>query len=137
MKKVLFSALLTVLVTVSSFATGHSERNATAVHLFETDFKEATNARWTSNANYLQVTFTLHGKKMDAFYDLDGGFIGTSSKMPVDDLPVNAKRSLARKWAGYTVKDAIKFDTTNETAYYVSAENETGSVFLKVTSFGL
>ena len=137
MKKLLFSALLTVLVTISSFAATSSETNARAVRIFETDFKEATNARWSATNDYLKVSFTLQNKAMEAFYDKEGEFIGVSHQVAVDELPVGAKRSLAKKLAGYTVHEAIKFEAIDETAYFVSAENESRSVFLKVTTYGL
>jgi hypothetical protein len=137
MKKLLFSVILTVLVTVSLFATGTDGTNARAVHLFETDFRQATNAHWTSTADYIKVSFTLESKEMAAFYDHEGSFIAVTNTIAIDELPVSAKRTLAKKFAGYIVKDAIRFEGSDEIAYFVSAENDSRSVFLKVTTYGM
>ena len=66
-----------------------------------------------------------------------GKFIGTNQAITLEDLPVNAKRAFAKKYEGYTVKEAIRFEGSQESAYYISAENEKGSVILKVDDYGL
>ena len=38
--------------------------------------------------------------------------------------------------AGYTIKEAIRFEGTDENAYYISAENEKGSVIFKIEDNG-
>src|SRR5215217_8078325 len=108
MKKVLFSVLLTVFSTLASFANASIVTNARAEQIFATDFKEATNVKWTSATGYLQVSFTLDSKDMQAFYDHEGSFIAVSSKIAFGELPTNAKRALAKKLVGYTVLEAIK-----------------------------
>ena len=74
---------------------------------------------------------------MAAFYDLDGNMIGTSTNIAIDDLPTHAKRVFAKRYAEYTVKEAIQFDGVEETAYYISAENEAQSLLLKVSADGM
>ena len=69
---------------------------------------------------------------MEAFYNVDGEISGTSKAITLEDLPVNAKRSFAKRFNGYTVKEIIHFDGTEETAYYISAENDKETVILKV-----
>ena len=54
----------------------------------------------------------------------------------LDELPIRAKRDFAKKYNGYTVKEAILFEGTMESAYYISAEDEKGSVILKVEDSG-
>jgi hypothetical protein len=48
------------------------------------------------------------------------------------ELPVNSKRQFAKLFAGYNVKEAIRFEGFDETSYYISGENEKESVILKV-----
>ena len=136
MKKVLFSALATVLITASSFATDAKKVNTKAANVFVAEFKDAKSVNWTSTTNYVKASFTLDNKNMEAFYDMRGNMIGTSTAISLEELPTNAKRSLAKKLDGYTVKEAIQFDGTDETAYYVSAENDTQSLLLKVSEDG-
>jgi hypothetical protein len=50
----------------------------------------------------------------------------------LDKIPTAAKRAIAKKYADYTVREAIKFDSVDEIAYFISVENEKKSIILKV-----
>ena len=69
---------------------------------------------------------------MEAIFSLDGDIIAICKSITLDDLPVNAKRNFARKFDGYTVTEAIRFEGADEGAYYISAENQKESVIVKV-----
>jgi hypothetical protein len=75
--------------------------------------------------------------RTEALYSAEGEFIGTNQAITLEELPVNAKRAFAKKYEGYTVKEAIRFEGSQESAYYISAENDKGSVILKVEGSGL
>lgn len=76
---------------------------------------------------YISTTFAAH------HYDLHGDLIGTSKNISLEKLPVSAKRVLANKYDGYTIKEVIHFEGVDEGAYYISAEKEKESVILKVS----
>jgi hypothetical protein len=82
------------------------------------------------------ATFTLNNVRTQALYTPEGEFIGTNQAINLEELPVRAKREFAKKYDGYTVKEAIRFEGSQESAYYISAENEKGSVILKVEDSG-
>ncbi|MCW3109009.1 MAG: hypothetical protein JWQ09_3515 [Segetibacter sp.] len=132
MKKLFLVALLAVTVAASAFAKDTKKVNAAAIGNFKVEFKRASDVTWTVNDNYVKATFILNNERMEAFYNENGERIGTSRAITLDELPVKAKRAFAKKFDGYTVKQAIEFDGTEETAYYLSAENEKESVILKV-----
>jgi hypothetical protein len=46
--------------------------------------------------------------RTEALYSAEGEFIGTNQAITLEDLPVNAKRAFAKKYEGYTVKEAIR-----------------------------
>ena len=137
MKKLFIAALLTITVVTSAFASDEKRMNVNVLRSFQTQFEGAENVKWSTNLKYIKATFEVDGEKSDAFYDLDGAFIGSSKKITLDDLPVQAKRTFAKKYSDHTVKEAIKFDGVEETAYFVSAENEKQSVILKITGAGV
>ena len=136
MKKLLITAVLTVLIATSSFAADVNELNSKVVSNFSVEFKNAKNVTWKSTENFVKASFILDDKSMAAFYDLDGNMIGTTSNIAIDDLPTNAKRVFAKKYGEYTVKEAIQFDGVEETAYYISAESEKQTLLLKVSVEG-
>jgi hypothetical protein len=137
MKKLFITALLTVTVATSAFASDEKKLNVNVLRSFEAQFEFAENVKWNTNSKYIKASFEVEGKKTDAFYNLDGEYIGSSEKITLEDLPVQAKRTFAKRYSDYTVKEAIKFDGVEETAYFVSAENEKQSLVLKITGAGV
>ena len=136
MKKLFISALLAVTVAVSSFAAEGNNVSYTVRNNFSSQFKKASDVQWTSGENYTKATFVLDNVRTEALYSAEGEFIGTNQAITLEELPVNAKRAFAKKYEGYTVKEAIRFEGSQESAYYISAENEKGSVILKVEDSG-
>ena len=137
MKKLFIAALLTVTVATSAFTADETRISTKIKENFKTTFTEADNVSWSLKSTYVRATFELNGKKTDAYYDLNGESIGTSQKITRESLPVHAKRTFAKKYSDYTVKEAIRFDGVEETAYFISAENDKQSVILKVTDAGI
>lgn len=132
MKKLLFTALLAVTVAVSAFASGTDKVNYAAVSNFKASFKHISDVSWTATKDYVKATFVLNNVRTEALYTPEGEFIGTNTAINLDELPVKAKRSFAKKFDGYTVKEAIHFEGNDEEAYFISAENEKEAVILKV-----
>jgi hypothetical protein len=132
MKKVLFSALLAVALITNTFATGENRISSLVLNSFKVDFKDAKDVSWSSNTGYAKASFILDKRQMEVFYNTDGTIFAISKKIDLEELPVYAKRTFAKRYAGFTVKEAIKFEGMDENAYYISAENEKVSVILKV-----
>ncbi len=132
MKKLFLSALMAIVVAASSFAAETENVSSAALSNFKSLFKHASNVSWTSTKNYSKATFVINNIRTEALYTPDGEFIGTNVAASVEDLPVRAKRTLAKKFDGYTVKEAIRFEGNTEGAYFISAENDKEAVVLKV-----
>jgi hypothetical protein len=135
MKKLFISGLLMIAVAVSSFAAGN-EVSYAAKNTFSGQFKHVSDVQWTAGENYTKATFVLDNVRTEALYNATGEFIGTNQAVNLEELPVNAKRAFAKRYNGYTVKEAIRFEGVEESAFYISAENEKGSVILKVEDNG-
>ncbi len=135
MKKLFITALLATIVAASSFAT-ENETERAARKNFATQFKRISDVQWTSGAGYTKATFILNNIRTEALYTPEGDFIGTNQAITLEELPVNAKRKFAKRYEGYTVKEAIRFEGVQESAYFISAENEKRSVILKIEDTG-
>src|SRR4051812_2809779 len=135
MKKLLFTALLAVAIGASAFASG-KEVSIAAINNFKATFKYASDIKWTAADNYVKASFVYNNTRTEALYTPEGEFIGTNVGVSLDELPVKAKRSFARKFGSYTVKEAIRFEGNDENAYFISAENEKENVVLKVQDAG-
>jgi hypothetical protein len=137
MKKLFIAALLTVAVATSGFSSDDKKVNNQIRQNFHSEFSDADNVTWSVKSSYIKASFEIDGQKADAFYDFNGECIGSSRPITLENLPVQAKRTFAKKYADYVVKEALKFECNNETAYFISAENEKHSVILKVTGGGV
>lgn len=135
MKKLFLSALIATTVATAAFATDANKISYRVMNSFKSQFNQADNVTWTLRENFAKATFKQEGKTIEAFYNLNGESIGTSKHISVDELPTNAKRVLAKRYNGYNVTEAIQFDGIDENAYYVSVENDSEKVVLKVDSF--
>lgn len=131
MKKFLIAVTTVLTLTTTVFAKDKNQVNAKAERNFTQEFNTATNVEWTATSKFSKATFTLEDKKCTAFYDLQGNFIANSFAISLNDLPTYAKRAFAKKYGGYTVKEAIQLDTATETSYYISAENDRQNVVLQ------
>lgn len=136
MRKLFIAALLTLTLGTSAFAAGENKVSFFVLNSFNTQFRDASNVEWSSGKGYTKATFVSNNERMEAFYNLGGEMIGTSRTASLDKLPTRAKRAFAKKLEGYTVKEAIRFEGTEESAYFISAENEKGSVIIKIEDNG-
>lgn len=136
MKNLFIAAILVVATTASAFAkdvTGR-ENEKSKINF---NFKNATNVKWTTTQEYTKAAFELYDSKMEVFYNNDGEMIAKSVQVSVDDMPLSAKRSIAKKFNDYTISEVIKMETTEDGAYYVSAENDKEKLILQVSEAGL
>lgn len=133
MKKLLLAAFVAVSIISSAFAAPSQTANYFVSNSFKQDFPFVSNVQWTISASFSKATFLLNNIKTEAFYKADGELIGTASAITLDELPTNAKRTFAKRYSScYIVKEAIKFEGVEETAYYISAADGKESVILKV-----
>ena len=131
MKKLIITALLAVLISTSAFATDTKINNIAAAN-FKMDFKKVSQVQWNYYGNTASATFEQDGEIMKAYYNAEGKLYGTSRTVNVKDLAVSVKRGLAKSYGDYTVTEAIRFDGLEETAYFITAENTSETVVLKV-----
>jgi len=131
MKKLFITALLAIAATAGAFATPTKVSSAILAN-FNLDFKEASDVTWLVTNDYTKAAFTADNIKKEVYYNSHGDIIATSKSINTDELPMAAKRSFAKKFDGYNVIEAIKFEGFDELSYYISGENDKGSVILKV-----
>lgn len=132
MKNLFLTSILVAALATSAFATGESNINYFILNNFRLDYRGATNVEWVARPNYAKATFMYNNQKTEAFYNTNGQLIASSKAIKLDELPVSAKRAFAKKYEGYTVKEAIEFVEKDEVNYYVSAENDKEKVVIKV-----
>lgn len=132
MKKLIIAALIAVSVSASAFAQDVNQIDEKTVANFESAFAGASNVEWISKENFTKASFIQNEQKVEVFYNLDGEFMATTTQIKMDEVPTFAKRTFAKNYSYYTIKEAFKFEADDETAYYIAAENEKENMVLKV-----
>ena len=87
MKKIFLAALLAVSLGASAFTAPEKTVSYHIRHQFAATFDNAENVNWTSHKHFIEATFVLDGEQMQAFYNNDGEFLGTSKTFAFDKLP--------------------------------------------------
>ena len=112
--------------SIASSATGTSAAkkiNYQILQRFKGDFKDASNINWTITSTFAKADFLQDEEKVEAFYDLDGVLIGTSYHISLNELPKEAKKILATRYAQYNVTEVIRYEGMEEAAYYIATED--------------
>ena len=137
MKKVFYSALLVIGLSVSTFAANnYKEKKAanvsTAVQAqFENQYADAEDVTWTATSQFQKASFKLNGKQMTAFYNLDNEHVATTQATSVEKLSAAAKTRLEKAYKDYTVKNVIQYDN-GKTIYFVNLKKDQKEVLVRV-----
>ena len=132
MKKIFISSFLAITVAISGFAAEGNKAGFALPKKFSFKFKHLLDVQPTSSENDTVETFKFDSKRTNALYTGTSAFVGNDQAMTLEDFPLNAKRAITRKYQGNTEKEDIHFEGLQESAYYISAENEEGLVIPKV-----
>jgi hypothetical protein len=136
MKKLFITAVIAIAVSASAFAAPTTV-NARIASRFSSDFADATNVEWKTTDSYTKASFVLDGKTVEAFYNLQGEIIGTSTAINVSVLPKKAQNTIAVKYAGYALKEAISFTDADDVKHqYISLEKENTKLAFEVFANG-
>lgn len=133
MRKILLAALVLVSLAAAPLAAKANNIDNSVRTSFTSSFAPA-NHNWALKTPFTKVDADVDGKKLSTYYDYSGELIGTTEKISFEELPVNAKRSFAKRYSGFTVTEVLKFESPEENAYFLSAENEKGSQIVKISS---
>ena len=137
MKKIIIVSL--VFLTAISLAQGQTKKEETrneqkaertalkklegtnvskmAKESFQSDYGNIQNVQWKRNGTFDEAEFTRDGKKITAFYDIEGKMVGTTQQANWSDLPAKVQAEIKTTYKDYTVGPVIFFDDNeaNET----------------------
>lgn len=148
MKKLMITAVIALLFSVTAFAadggkkiaTGEPTVSYTLLNKFAADFKNAKNATWTVTSNCQKVSFTLNGTQLTAFYDLTGEYLGATQEVDFKTIPFAAQEEIAAAYKGYAVKEVVQFqydvNSTDISAatYFVDLQKAGSEIVLKAAT---
>ncbi|WP_018611313.1 hypothetical protein [Segetibacter koreensis] len=117
----------------TSAAPAKNKINYQLLNHFNEDFKDAKDINWTMTSEFAKVNFLQYDEKVEAFYDLDGGLIGTTRFITIDQIPREARRIFATKYANYNIKEVIRYEGAEDVAYYIHAEDDKEKLIFKLS----
>jgi hypothetical protein len=138
MKKLIIAAIAIVAFTTTSFAgDGSKKASYWVINQFTHTYADATNVTWQVTDQFAKATFLLNEVKVEAYYNQeDGSFIGQSKAVSTQELPLGTTKQLAKKYSDYVIKEVIEFSNTTDVDFYVSMENATTKLVLKISRAG-
>lgn len=123
MKKVFYTALLVMGLSVSTFAANdYSEKKEAKVASslqakFENTYAGATNVTWTVTDKFQKASFNLDGVQMTAFYDLNNDYVATTHATKADKLSAVALERIAKTYKGYEIGKVIAYDNGSKVLF--------------------
>ena len=85
---------------------------------FAKQFAKGTDVEWSlEKADVYEAEFMLDKTEMSALFDAKGTLLETETPVLENDLPKTVKDSLAKIFAGYTLKEIEKVDTKGVISY--------------------
>ena len=132
MKNKILIGVFVLLTSISSaFANGKEEVSDKIIKSFEKEFAGAQDVQWTTNKDFVKVTFTLNEQVVYAFYEPNGNLLGVTRNIVSSQLPINLLTDLKKNYSTHWITDLFEMASSNENVYYVTLENADQKLVLK------
>jgi len=134
MKKLFFAALVTILISTSSFAADAPEN----VRSFK-ELNAVNNVNWKYTPNFQKAMVGVNAEKIEFFYTPDGEFLAISKSFDFDKLPKAALKTLANSYAypDYSLEECIVIENADqELNYYLSLNKAGKKIILQINENG-
>ncbi len=99
-------------------AVSESTRNQ-----FIADFPDAANIRFKKTNDFNEVSYSLNGRDMTAYYDFNNQLVGTINYQSFGNLPANAQAKILDDYPNYKVVKVLRFNVNSDNESYI--ENDT------------
>ena len=136
MKKIIAILGMTLIVSTSFANTEPESVSNQALNTFNSEFVGAANATWTINKDFYQVSFTLDGEQMIAYYNKSGEFIAVSQNISSVELPNSLKKGLMKVMSNRWITDLFEITNNDQTSWYVTIESADEKVVLRSDNGG-
>jgi len=135
--KLLIIAVALFGITTTSMAAEGKKASYWVINQFNQHYTDVTDVTWVVNDQFAKASFLQEGVRLEAYYNqADGSFIGQSKAVAPQFLPKNASRMLEKQYSHFTIKEVIEFSSNTDVDFYVSLENDTQKLVLKVSRTG-
>jgi hypothetical protein len=134
MKKIILATML-VAFALTTFA-GTKNNDKQLLNDLQAALKSSSQVKWATKTDYNQATFSFSGRAVSAFYDInENSLIGFSIHYKMDELPKEVADAITKKYADWTVIDAMLFiDSNGDVNYFAQVQKGKSSLALKIAN---
>jgi len=137
MKKVSIIAFMVITMVSAAFAGDNNTLDFKGADHFKKIFPNATKVVYEVKKDFTEVTFTWNNLNLQAFFDKQGNFIGTSREIEVNALPLSYVMNINKEYNGYEILEVIEFDhAENGMSYYLTVAKGDKKYILNVSTDG-
>jgi len=86
---------------------------------FATKFPAATDVNYLLTQKNYEVTFKDKGIETFANFDATGKWLKTETAITESDLPKEVSAAIAKDFAGFTISEVAKIETTDKPIFYM------------------
>lgn len=135
-RKLFVTCIAVIFIAVSAFANGE-EANTRAISNLKKEYQNAKNIEWKVTPQYTKAAFKWNGQYLEVFYNNEGETIAESKFINTTELPLKAQQFINKKYADYTITEAVEFNSEENGLYYfVSVNKDNSKQILQITTDG-
>lgn len=127
---------LFLLISSTAFTFPEADVTARIKTVFEKEFITATEVKWERLEDVYVASFKENDIYLTAAYNYDGELLSIARYITLSQIPLNVKRALESKYAGYKISSKVVELSTDFTSYVIHAENEKFKLKLKSDASG-
>ena len=137
MKKIILGLSMMMAIGISSaFANEELKVNDKVLSSFGKDFTLAKNVQWREEGGYLKARFTVSDILIEAYYSVDGEFIGSARNLLFEQLPLSVIREFNQKYDEASILSVLEITNIEGTSYRIWLEKDNKKIKLNATSSG-
>jgi hypothetical protein len=116
-KSIMFFAALLMISSSLIFANHDSTITAKARESFTREFPSAQYVKWNGDGKYARVSFVIHEKSVVAFFNRDGGLLGTARNLLYKEVPLRVVSAFEKRFSEPVVSGVLEINNDNGTSY--------------------
>jgi hypothetical protein len=133
--KHLFIALTIAAASVFNTVNASDPVTPPVLESFRNSYSDAKEIKWKDIGNVYKVSFKMDGKYADAYYMVDGSWIGTARNIKTSELPYKQRASLRRELKkGGFLSDLFILSGSDGNIYFATIETPDAKKVFKSNS---
>jgi hypothetical protein len=122
--------------SASAFSGTDANVSAKIKSVFEKEFISASEIKWTKKNDLYIASFKENDTYLTAAYSEEGELLSIGRYIEMSKLPLKVLRELQNKYSSYIIDPTVIELSTDETSYFIYAENEKFKVKIKSDASG-